>query len=234
MAEIVVLYSGPIVSRKNARAAGLKRYFTGKPCKHGHVAERQSRGSACVECVRLHVVRSSYDYVKEWKAKHPEKVAAANKRYAQKHPETGRKAVKRYNERHRERLLPELAAKAREKRKNDPEGERRRRLVFKARREEFLTEIAGRARPLVCELCVENNGGIVFDHCHRTDAFRGWLCDRCNKVLGLVKDDHTLLRTMAEYLEMASVKVDEQTQERITNDDVRVAGAEKISTGHSQ
>jgi hypothetical protein len=28
------------IGRDEAKALGLKRFFTGKPCKHGHVAER--------------------------------------------------------------------------------------------------------------------------------------------------------------------------------------------------
>jgi hypothetical protein len=41
-----------IISRAEAKAKGLKRYFTGKPCKHGHVAERQVSNATCVECER--------------------------------------------------------------------------------------------------------------------------------------------------------------------------------------
>lgn len=41
-----------IITRAEARARGLKRYFTGKPCKHGHVAERQTGGKGCLECAR--------------------------------------------------------------------------------------------------------------------------------------------------------------------------------------
>jgi hypothetical protein len=29
-----------IISRAEAKARGLTRYFTGKPCKYGHIAER--------------------------------------------------------------------------------------------------------------------------------------------------------------------------------------------------
>ncbi len=36
-------------SRSEALATGARRYFTGKPCKHGHVAERFAYG-VCVEC----------------------------------------------------------------------------------------------------------------------------------------------------------------------------------------
>lgn len=42
-----------IISRDAAIAAGLKRYFTGKPCSKGHVCERQVHQHWCVECVRL-------------------------------------------------------------------------------------------------------------------------------------------------------------------------------------
>lgn len=38
-----------LVSRKVAIAQGLKFYFTGKPCKHGHIAERWIDGH-CVLC----------------------------------------------------------------------------------------------------------------------------------------------------------------------------------------
>ena len=38
---------------KEAKAAGSKTYFTGKPCKHGHTAERFSCNSECVECDKI-------------------------------------------------------------------------------------------------------------------------------------------------------------------------------------
>ena len=39
-----------VISRADAKAAGLKRYFTGAPCKHGHVVERLVGNCSCVEC----------------------------------------------------------------------------------------------------------------------------------------------------------------------------------------
>ena len=39
-------------TRAEAKAVGAKHYFTGKPCKHGHIALRETKGS-CVECRRL-------------------------------------------------------------------------------------------------------------------------------------------------------------------------------------
>ena len=39
-----------ILSRKEAIALGLRRYFTGKPCLNGHVAERFVSSETCSEC----------------------------------------------------------------------------------------------------------------------------------------------------------------------------------------
>lgn len=41
-----------IISRQDALAQGLARYFTGKPCKHGHVAERHTNNRLCLACAR--------------------------------------------------------------------------------------------------------------------------------------------------------------------------------------
>lgn len=42
-----------LISEKMALELGLKRYFTGKPCKHGHITERQVKSRVCCECNRL-------------------------------------------------------------------------------------------------------------------------------------------------------------------------------------
>ena len=39
------------VTRDEARVRGLKRYFTGEPCKHGHVAERWVANGGCTVCL---------------------------------------------------------------------------------------------------------------------------------------------------------------------------------------
>lgn len=39
-----------VISREEAKARGLKRYFTGEPCKRGHVAERYACSRGCVAC----------------------------------------------------------------------------------------------------------------------------------------------------------------------------------------
>lgn len=51
-----------MISRQDAKAQGLKRYFTGKPCKFGHVAERFVGCHSCQECKNLaQIARYSND-----------------------------------------------------------------------------------------------------------------------------------------------------------------------------
>ncbi len=39
-------------TRKTAKSIGATHYYTGKPCKHGHIALRKTKG-ACVECIKI-------------------------------------------------------------------------------------------------------------------------------------------------------------------------------------
>lgn len=79
-----------VITLREAREAGLAKYFTGKPCKHGHIAERIVADRSCSVC-RAGVYRSyrqsNKDKVKKWKRdwekSNPEKVnARQRKRYA--------------------------------------------------------------------------------------------------------------------------------------------------------
>lgn len=55
-----------IISRKEAKAAGLKTYFTGKPCINGHIAERNVSEAKCYECRK-----ASWERVRRRKGKKP-------------------------------------------------------------------------------------------------------------------------------------------------------------------
>lgn len=64
-------------TRAEALALGLPRYFTGKPCKHGHVAERLAAG-ACSECLRQYTYSGDKaEYARQYRAApgHKERVA---------------------------------------------------------------------------------------------------------------------------------------------------------------
>ena len=41
-----------VIMKEHARKQGLKRYFTGLPCKNGHLSERKITSGDCIECIR--------------------------------------------------------------------------------------------------------------------------------------------------------------------------------------
>ena len=84
-----------IISCKEAKAQGLKRYFTGKPCKHGHIAERHVTGG-CVICACL-------DQQKYYK-QDPQKYMEATARYREDNRERTRKIQRDYYARHSHKI----------------------------------------------------------------------------------------------------------------------------------
>ena len=48
-----------VISKKEAKSQGLIRYFTGKPCSRGHIAERLVSNWMCVSC-NLNYAKTRY------------------------------------------------------------------------------------------------------------------------------------------------------------------------------
>lgn len=88
-------------TRAEAKASGATHYFTGEPCKHGHIAPRKTKG-ACLECLKV-----------EWQ-KGNEARAEYFKQYNQS--EAGQKAKKSYYERNKEAVIARAAARPKEER----------------------------------------------------------------------------------------------------------------------
>jgi 5-methylcytosine-specific restriction endonuclease McrA len=47
-------------TREEAKKTGSKYYFTGQPCKHGHISPRKTKG-ACVECLRAEWTKANVE-----------------------------------------------------------------------------------------------------------------------------------------------------------------------------
>jgi hypothetical protein len=52
-----------------------------------------------------------------------------------------------------------------------------------------------------CEICGGGKGRVLYDHDHKTEEFRGFLCVTCNNGIGMFRDDPELLREAIIYLE---------------------------------
>lgn len=93
-----------IIARKDAMAQGLKRYFTGKPCrKRSHCAERLCSNGKCLACVKLeNPARSRRRYAanpkktldrsRRWAKLNPAKVKAKSVRWREANPEKWRES----------------------------------------------------------------------------------------------------------------------------------------------
>jgi hypothetical protein len=155
---------------------------------------------------------SNYEKVKEWRKNNPEKVLEQARRYRKKHPETNKKAKEKYRAANLDKIRESDRLAHAQSRKDNPEAQKIRYNRWRNKKEAQLWDIAGRPRAESCELCLEY-GMTVFDHCHDGGHFRGWICDRCNRVLGCVKDDVKLLKAMIKYLEVDHGKTNSKKEE---------------------
>jgi hypothetical protein len=106
-----------IITRKEAKEQGLKRYFTSKSCKHGHVSERRVSTGHCLGCFEANKEavaacnKAHYEAnreetlarIKAYRRANPEKLAAYGKAYRKANPEKVAADKKAWYEANKER-----------------------------------------------------------------------------------------------------------------------------------
>jgi hypothetical protein len=83
-------------TRAEAKASGATHYFTGEPCKHGHIALRKTKG-VCVECVKLET--------EKYREKRADYFTEYNK------SDRGQEAKRKYYEANKEQVIARAAAR---------------------------------------------------------------------------------------------------------------------------
>ena len=86
-----------LIDCQTAKTQGKSKYFTGKPCKHGHIAERYVFNWTCVVC---HAAKQ-LDVQRNWRVKRPEKAVEYQRKYAVR----VKKRQKQYRVENREKIL---------------------------------------------------------------------------------------------------------------------------------
>lgn len=117
--------------------------------------------------------------------------------HRQENPDYWREYNRRYRAKYQERINAQRNARY----AADREGEARKALAWRIKRDFGLTldeYDALVAQP--CRLCGATEN-IVVDHCHQTNRVRGPLCQTCNKALGMLGEDPARLRQAADYIE---------------------------------
>lgn len=198
-----------IVSKADAIAAGSTKYYTGVPCKYGHLAERYVFGG-CVECERL---RRNSPAAKERMRQYSAK---------RRQDPTYREYHKAYN---REYGKSEQAKHYQREYNADPAVRTRRRMLQQQHRRTtrsqdwYLKRKYGitlaektsmlEAQNNLCAICQQvialdgtpkENTIACLDHCHTTGKIRGLLCNSCNKGLGNFRDSVESLQNAITYL----------------------------------
>jgi 5-methylcytosine-specific restriction endonuclease McrA len=116
-----------IVTLKEAKEKGFKLYFTGVPCKRGHISERYTTSHNCIEC---HYIKGAERYkknreselakaaerylqnkevvkrrTKEWKAKNTSRVLELNRSWSKNNPDKVASSRKSWEENNRESFV---------------------------------------------------------------------------------------------------------------------------------
>lgn len=106
-----------IIPRSIAKQRGLKRFYTGEPCKFGHLSERLTSSSTCLICdaerkkaYRDENPEKARECVRNSAKKYSEKRKQENKRWRENNAEALRASKKEYVEKNKEKVA---AAKAR-------------------------------------------------------------------------------------------------------------------------
>ena len=123
------------------------KYFTGEPCKNGHVTERWNYNGMCVDCKR--------------EADRDSNLKAGKKYWTKKNYGLSMEQV------------DDLCREQNNK----------------------------------CAICDDEFGNSYktqIDHCHSTGKVRGLLCINCNWLLGKSRDNPSILRSAASYLERSN------------------------------
>lgn len=82
--------------RAKAISEGKSKYFTGRPCKHGHIAERRVDNGACSVC--------EAERIKKWFAENPEKVKRAQRKTYANRAEKCRQYAAQYRANNQEKV----------------------------------------------------------------------------------------------------------------------------------
>ena len=85
-------------TRQEAKATGATHYFTGMPCKHGHIALRKTKG-VCVECLQI-----------EWRDSNAARALLPKS-------EASKEAGKRYYEKNKELIILKAMGRTNEDRR---------------------------------------------------------------------------------------------------------------------
>jgi hypothetical protein len=167
--------SPELLTKEEAKALGLVRFFTGEPCKHGHVSERRVTSGECIKCNLA--AASKHKKSPKWEKSYHSRKA--------KQMETGEWQISLRN-----RHLKATYGLSQED------------VDRMAADQNNACGICG--CHITSAYTGDQNKTVHVDHSHATGQVRGLLCHHCNKAIGNFKENITTLRNAIAYLQKHS------------------------------
>lgn len=161
-------------SYTEARHQKSLHYFTGRPCKHGHIEVRLTSDRTCLECSRVLFGNTK---------------ALSHKR----------EAARRYYWDHRDALMKQSETQARRDQRYFASLLRR----YNLNKADYdaLVESQNGLCALCKKIPLQVKPRPLFvDHCHKSGKVRGLVCVRCNTLLGFLEKSLHLLSPAVMYL----------------------------------
>lgn len=117
MATDYLPYTGPLVTRAEAKAAGERLFFTGRKCRHGHIAQRYVAQGLCVQCARAAADKQRRDdpighaaQLDAWRKANKGKVNAWARAWADANPDARKAYEKAYRVANKDKLTARTMA----------------------------------------------------------------------------------------------------------------------------
>jgi 5-methylcytosine-specific restriction endonuclease McrA len=84
-----------LVSRKEAIASGKSQYFTGKPCKHGHISARTLSSGVCISCATIRT--------RAWRKLNPERKKESSRQHYRDNESAYKEKARQWHNENRDR-----------------------------------------------------------------------------------------------------------------------------------
>lgn len=183
-------------TRSEAKQLKSKYYFTGIPCKRGHISYRYTSTTDCIDCW-LQRYYDNHEASLKQKREYYQNTKEARRKYDKEHHEANKDKINsRKRERIQERLVDEPLLLL----------EQHLRQAFKLSLQEYDELLLNQDyKCLICEQPfhrshVNKDRDTCVDHDKNTGKIRGILCRLCNIGLGHFKDNVQFLQSAILYL----------------------------------
>lgn len=189
-------------SQMRAKATGFKFYYTGKPCKKGHLSLKYTSSANCIKCIEESRGKAIINKRGRSSIRNPEDQALAENSLE--------KGFTTYNsltecpKGHIERYVTtnncvQCSDDQNKKRKHTLKWWRVKKL-YGVTEKQFFKMIQEQEHK--CSICEDKITEIKshIDHCHSTGKVRSLLCSKCNQGIGLFNEDQERMASAINYL----------------------------------